>query len=107
MAGNLANLRPWKPGQSGNPAGRPPHADAQRQLQAFRDSLYRLWEANREEFEAAVRKEALEAPLRFAEMFGRMYPKELLLAVTKEPGPVEAALMKYPVEEQQRVAEVL
>jgi uncharacterized protein DUF5681 len=42
MAGNLANLRPWQPGQSGNPAGRPIGSRHKLAEQFIKDA-YELW----------------------------------------------------------------
>ena len=53
MAGRIANLRPWKPGQSGNPGGRPKRDMA---AEIARAIFERDAEAIERVFAAALRK---------------------------------------------------
>jgi len=74
---SLANLKPWKPGQSGNPAGRPSYRDTfEHQIQRISEELD---ESECTNVEALARKAwelALAGnPVAFVPVLDRVWPK--------------------------------
>ena len=70
--GRAANLKPWKPGQSGNPAGRPKGARHKLCTQYIED-LQKVWD---DQGIAAIRKLAKEKPAAFVAAVGQLVPRE-------------------------------
>jgi hypothetical protein len=67
--GRIENLKPWKPGQSGNPGGRPKHDVAS-------DIACAVFEGNEEAVYRAMRKALLKGdPKVFAVLADRAYGK--------------------------------
>ena len=74
---NYPNLKPWKPGQSGNPAGKPPgtrHAFSQ----GFIRDFALIWA---EEGLEAVRKVAKKSPEAFVAIAARICPNDVRLTL--------------------------
>ncbi len=71
------NLIPWKPGQSGNPLGRP--IGARNKLSE--DFLNALHEEFQEHGKAAVEKVRLERPMEFLKIIASLVPREMNLNV--------------------------
>ena len=70
---NHPNLKPWKPGQSGNPAGKPPgtrHAFSQ----GFIRDFALVWQ---EEGLEAVRKVARRVPETFVAIAAKVCPSDV------------------------------
>lgn len=63
----------WKPGQSGNPAGKP-KGSRQKLASSFFNNLYGLWE---EQGEAVLRRAAFEKPMEFAAMVAKLMPAKI------------------------------
>ena len=76
-----ANLRPWKPGQSGNPAGRP--VGARNKLsEALLEDLYAEWlEGGRE----AIRAMRLKDPAQFVRVAVMALPRHVKLEADEGP----------------------
>ena len=74
---NYPNLKPWKPGQSGNPAGKPPgtrHAFSQ----GFIRDFALVWA---QEGLKAVRKVAKKSPEAFVAIAARICPNDVRLTL--------------------------
>ena len=71
------NLIPWKPGQSGNPLGRP--VGARNKLSE--DFLNALHEEFQEHGKAAVEKVRLERPMEFLKIIASLVPREMNLNI--------------------------
>lgn len=71
--GGVANLRPWQPGQSGNPAGRPKGARS-KLGEAFVDALLADWQKNGVE---AIIKMRDEKAADYVKVIASILPKEL------------------------------
>lgn len=83
------NLRPWPPGVSGNPAGKPPGAvNARARALAILDKI--LEESpTREALEASLRRYILRDPVRaFRTLVMPLLPKEARLEVDAAPRKV-------------------
>jgi Family of unknown function (DUF5681) len=65
-------LIPWKPGQSGNPAGRKP-GSRNKLAQAYFEDCYILWE---EGGIAALRRVMLEEPAKFCSLIANGVPQQ-------------------------------
>jgi hypothetical protein len=79
--------RPWRPGESGNPNGRPVGARG-RFSERFVSDICDAWH----KYGAAiVERMATEEPIRFAELCARLIPKDVQLTLqTRLPGNLEA-----------------
>lgn len=76
----------WKPGQSGNPAGRPIGA-RQRFADAFVGDVAATWEKHGT---GVLDKMAQDEPVRFAELCGRLIPRDLQVTLAaRMPGNLE------------------
>jgi hypothetical protein len=73
----------WKPGQSGNPAGRP--VGARQKIEgAFLESLRKKWESEGDDI---IDRVARDNPEKIVEVMARVLPKELAISVEqKTPG---------------------
>jgi hypothetical protein len=73
---SLSGLRPWKPGQSGNPHGRP---KASREMlgNRFIDALSEVFQ---KKGKAAINKLADNDPATFVRVCASLMPKELLIS---------------------------
>src|SRR4051812_21906164 len=73
---SLSGLRPWKPGQSGNPHGRP---KASREMlgNRFIDALSEVFQ---KKGKAAINKLADHDPATFVRVCASLMPKELLIS---------------------------
>jgi hypothetical protein len=71
--GKQSNLTPFKPGQSGNPAGRPKGARS-KLGEAFLDDLLQAWER---EGAAAIQRVIDTKPAAFLKVVADILPKEL------------------------------
>ena len=80
----FANLRPWKPGQSGNPSGRPPA------MKALNEAI----------------REFLAEPGRFPEFVDRLY-KEDILEIKMLAAAAAAKMMRDSREREEREAALL
>lgn len=69
----------WKPGQSGNPKGRPPNAK-QKLSDAFLADMLTAWEANGK---AAIDRVIAERPHEFIKAVGAIVPKDI--SINREP----------------------
>lgn len=65
----------WKPGQSGNPLGRP-HGSRHRLVDAFTSDLQQLWER---EGAAALERLAADDPASFVKVVASLVPRDLKL----------------------------
>jgi hypothetical protein len=70
-------LIPWKPGQSGNPAGRKP-GSRNKLAQAYFEDCYILWE---EGGIAALRRVMLEEPAKFCSLIANGVPQQFRVDV--------------------------
>lgn len=78
--GKQSGLVPWKPGQSGNPAGKP--KGARNKLgEAFIQALHDSFEANGPETIEQVR---VEKPDQYLKVIASLLPKEMNLTVTND-----------------------
>jgi len=73
LSDRFRGLKPWKPGQSGNPAGRKP-GSRNKLTEAFLKALCDDFEANGVDAIAAVR---LEDPAAYVKVIAMLCPKEL------------------------------
>ena len=73
--GTKSNLRPWQPGQSGNPAGRP-LGDRNKLSQKFILALHDDFEEHGATVVAKVRE---EYPQVYLQVIGKLVPRELHL----------------------------
>ena len=85
---NYPNLKPWKPGQSGNPAGKPPgtrHAFSQ----GFIRDFALVWQ---EEGLEAVRKVARKSPETFVAIAAKVCPSDVRVTLEQQlPGNLSPA----------------
>jgi len=84
----------WKPGQSGNPAGRPVGA-RQKIEESFLESLRKKWAA---EGDAIVDRVAMNNPEKILEVMARVLPKELAVTVQQTVDPRLKALQQMDAE---------
>jgi hypothetical protein len=76
----------WKPGQSGNPAGRPIGARSKIE-ESFLESLRKKWEA---EGDSIIDRVAMNNPEKILEVMARVLPKEVAVSVEQRtPGNLE------------------
>lgn len=66
-------LKPWKPGQSGNPAGRPV-SSRNKLAEAFIKDVYEVWATQGRE---AVEKVVAERPHEFLKVVAGLLPREI------------------------------
>jgi hypothetical protein len=76
-----ANLRPWKPGQSGNPAGRPVGARNKLSEALLEDLLAEWLEGGRE----AIRAMRLKDPAQFVRVAVMALPRQVKLEADEGP----------------------
>jgi Family of unknown function (DUF5681) len=88
--GNTANLKPWKPGQSGNPLGRPVGARAKFSEAACADALAD-WTANGKDTLERVRK---HDPSTYLRVLFSIIPKDIAVSIEKRTGPMDTAEMQ-------------
>jgi hypothetical protein len=93
---NTAHLKPWKPGQSGNPLGRPLGARSKFSEAAAQDALAD-WLANGSEVLARVRK---KDPSTYLRVLFSIIPRDVALSVQHHDGP-------YSPEERRTVRRLL
>jgi hypothetical protein len=80
---NPQNLKPWKPGQSGNPLGRPVGSRTAFSEAFFRDVAFVWAERGR----AAIEHTATKNPEVFLGVCSRLIPKDVTLTVEQQnPG---------------------
>src|SRR5262245_56689806 len=83
---SLKNLRPWQPGESGNPNGRPVGARA-RFTEQFAADVAEAW---RKHGAGIVDQMATTEPMRFAELCARLMPKDVSMTLQQRlPGNLE------------------
>ena len=68
----LLNLRPWKPGQSGNPIGRP-MGSRNKLEERFLEELLTSWEA---QGPAALQEARLKDPVAYVRMVASLMPRK-------------------------------
>lgn len=73
MAANLSYLKPWQPGQSGNPAGRPKGARNKLE-ERFLADLVKDWDANGEATLVAARE---KDPVGYVKVVASLMPKKV------------------------------
>ena len=95
---NYPNLKPWKPGQSGNPAGKPPgtrHAFSQ----GFIRDFALVWQ---EEGLEAVRKVARKSPESFVAIAAKVCPADVRVSIEQSPpgglGPEDWSLLQEVIQ---------
>jgi CO/xanthine dehydrogenase Mo-binding subunit len=89
MAGRSGNLKPWKPGQSGNPGGRP-----KRDLAA--EIARAIFEENSEAITSALAAELKKGNAKvFAALADRAYgkPRQQIEWMGEDGGPVETRVV--------------
>lgn len=79
-------ITPWKPGQSGNPKGRP-KGSRNKLSEAFVSDLYQLWQ---EGGVALMRAAAMKSPVAMVQVVASLVPKDFNLK--HEAGPSFRAL---------------
>jgi hypothetical protein len=72
LRGGASNLIPFKPGQSGNPHGRP-KGTRNKLSEAFLQDAHEAWMTHGK---TALDKMAVEEPAKFVAMIGSLVPKE-------------------------------
>ncbi|WOH47652.1 DUF5681 domain-containing protein [Bradyrhizobium sp. sBnM-33] len=91
-------LRPWKPGQSGNPAGRPIGARQKISEQLLAD-LAVVWE---QQGESVLRRLALEDPCKLATIAYGLLPRDVFISIEQRaPGnlePDESAILRRVID---------
>lgn len=91
-------LRPWKPGQSGNPAGRPIGARQKISEQLLAD-LAVVWE---QQGESVLRRLALEDPCKLATIAYGLLPRDVFISIEQRaPGnlePDELAILRRVID---------
>lgn len=84
---NTQNLRPWQPGQSGNPAGRP-IGSRQKVSEAIIRDISDAWAVHGR---TVLEKLAVSDPGRFAQLAAGLVPREFQLSVeSRLPGGLTA-----------------
>jgi hypothetical protein len=95
---NQSGLRPWKPGQSGNPKGRPIGARQKISEQLLAD-LAVIWE---QQGESVLRRLALEDPGKLATIAYGLLPRDVFISVEQRtPGnldPDEWAILRRVID---------
>lgn len=87
---STANLKPWKPGQSGNPLGRPLGARAKFSEQACADALAD-WTSNGKDTLERVR---VTDPSTYLRVLFSIIPKDIAISVENRNGPMDVAEMQ-------------
>jgi hypothetical protein len=85
-----SGLKPWKPGQSGNPLGRPQGARSKFSEQACADALAD-WTAHGESVLARVR--ATE-PATYLRVLFSIIPKDVAISIEQRTGPLQSDEMR-------------
>jgi hypothetical protein len=75
--------RPWQPGQSGNPAGRPP-GSRQKIAEALLKDLAEVWQVHGK---SVLERLAKEDPGKFATIAYGLLPRDIMLTVEHEASP--------------------
>jgi hypothetical protein len=87
LNGNMPRPGTWKPGESGNPAGRPIGA-RNKFSELFVRDVAATWAKHGSNI---LEKMAVDEPARFAELCGRLIPRDVQLTVSQRvPGGLEA-----------------
>ncbi|MGY3550770.1 hypothetical protein ACVWZ4_006132 [Bradyrhizobium sp. USDA 4472] len=87
---NTSGLKPWKPGQSGNPLGRPLGARAKFSEQACADALAD-WTSNGANVLERVRA---TDPSTYLRVLFSIIPKDIAVSIENRSGPMDAAEMQ-------------
>ena len=87
MSGITKHAGQWKPGQSGNPQGRP-LGTRNKFSESFVSDVAAVWQ---DRGHGILEKMAQDEPARFAELCGRLIPKDVSLTISERlPGGLDA-----------------
>ena len=88
--GNTANLKPWKPGQSGNPLGRL----LARERSSQRRSALTHWRIGRPTARDTLERVRKDDPSNYLRVLFSIIPKDIAVSIEKRTGPMDTAEMQ-------------